>query len=128
MATMTETMRAIVAAADRRDRAAILALVTPDLEYHWHVGSPPIHGVEKFGRFLDMLWGKSQDNVWTIEAMAEAGDRLLVEGCETYTEVGTGRRVVNRYMGSLHFRDGRIAKWCDYFQYDPPPAAKAPAA
>jgi limonene-1,2-epoxide hydrolase len=30
---------------------------------------------------------------------------------------------MNRYMGAMEFRDGKIARWRDYFQLNRPPAA-----
>lgn len=123
MTSMTEVLDTLRAAADRRDRAGILSLVTPDVEYHYHVGSKPLVGVDRIGRFLDDYWGRSKDNVWDIYAAAETGDKLLVEGCEEYTDLASGRRVVNRYMGIFEFRGGRIAKWRDYFHMQPQPQA-----
>ena len=70
--------------AERRDRAAILAMVTPDLEYHYHVGSKPVTGPKRLGRFLDNYWGRSKDGVWKIETFAQSGDTLLMEGWEEY--------------------------------------------
>jgi ketosteroid isomerase-like protein len=118
-----DVVKTLQAAADRRDREAVLALVTPDLEYHYHVGSKPLQGVEKLGRFLDNYWGRTKDNVWKIETYAQSGDKLLMEGWEEYTDTTSNQRVVNRYMGIMEFRDGRIARWRDYFQMDRPAAS-----
>jgi limonene-1,2-epoxide hydrolase len=118
---LIETVWALQKANERRDRAAILALVAPDLEYHYHVGSKPLHGAEKLAKFLENYWARMQDTVWKIEKWAENGDTLLMEGYEEYTDATTGKRVTNRYMGSMVFRDGKIALWKDYFQMGPPP-------
>jgi ketosteroid isomerase-like protein len=59
--------------------------------------------------------------VWRIETFAQSGDKLLMEGYEEYTDTTNGKRVVNRYMGVMEFRDGRIARWRDYFQLDKQP-------
>lgn len=121
MSRMRAVLQALQDANDRRDRAAVLALVTPDVEYHYHVGSKPLVGPEKIGRFLDAYWGRSQDPEWHIETWAEAGDKLLVEGHDAYTDIASGERIVNRYMGILEFRDGRVHRWRDYFQLGPVP-------
>lgn len=110
-------------AADRRDRAAILAMVTPDLEYHYHVGSKPVKGPEGLGRFLDSYWSRFKDGEWHIDTFALSGNTLLMEGWEQLTEIATGQRVTNKYMGAMEFRDGKIAGWRDYFQLNRPPAA-----
>lgn len=121
MATPIDIVKTLQGAAERRDRAAILALVTQDLEYHYHVGSKPVQGPEGLGRFLDRYWARSKDGVWRIETFAQSGDKLLMEGYEEYTDTTNDKRVVNRYMGVMEFRDGRIARWRDYFQLDRQP-------
>ncbi len=62
------------------------------------------------------------DVVWQIDKYAQAGsDTLLMEGHEEFTDSQTGERKMNRYMGSMVFRDGKIAVWRDYFQMGPAP-------
>jgi limonene-1,2-epoxide hydrolase len=123
MSAYIELVKKLQGLAERRDRAAILAMVTSDLEYHYHVGSKPVNGPEGLGRFLDNYWGRSKDGVWKIETFAQSGDTLLMEGWEEYTDTTNGNRVLNRYMGAMEFRDGKIARWRDYFQLNRPPAA-----
>jgi limonene-1,2-epoxide hydrolase len=123
MSAYIETVKKLQSLAERRDRAAILAMVTSDLEYHYHVGSKPVTGPEGLGRFLDNYWGRSEEAVWKIETFAQSGDTLLMEGWEEYTDTTNGQRVMNRYMGAMEFRDGKIARWRDYFQLNRPPAA-----
>jgi limonene-1,2-epoxide hydrolase len=120
-----QVLEALQLANLRKDKAAVLALVTPDVEYHYHVGSKPLIGPEKLGKFLDHHWGHTKDAVWTITTHAESGDKLLVEGIEELTDTDTGQRVHTPYMGILEFRDGKIARWRDYFQLTPAPAAPA---
>lgn len=123
MAAFIDLVKNLQGAADRRDRAALLAMVTPDLEYHYHVGSKPVKGPEGLGRFLDSYWSRYKDGVWEITSFAQDGDKLLMEGWEELTEIATGQRVKNLYMGVMEFRDGKIARWRDYFQLNRPPAA-----
>jgi limonene-1,2-epoxide hydrolase len=123
MSNYVELVKDLQKAADRRDRAAILAMVTPDLEYHYHVGSKPVKGPEGLGRFLDSYWSRYKDGVWQITSFAQDGDKLLMEGWEELTEIATGQRIKNLYMGVMEFRDGKIVGWRDYFQLNRPPAA-----
>ncbi len=123
MSAYIELVKKLQGLAEKRDRAAILAMVTSDLEYHYHVGSKPVTGPEGLGRFLDNYWGRSKDGVWKIETFAQSGDTLLMEGWEEFTDTTTGSRVMNRYMGAMEFRDGKIPRWRDYFQLNRPPAA-----
>lgn len=122
MSSYIDLVKNLQSAADRRDRAALLAMVTPDLEYHYHVGSKPVKGPEGLGRFLDSYWSRFKDGVWEITSFAQDGDKLLMEGWEELTEIATGQRVKNLYMGVMEFRDGKIARWRDYFQLKPPAA------
>jgi limonene-1,2-epoxide hydrolase len=123
-----EVLAALQLANRRKDKAAVLELVTADVEYHYHVGSKPLIGREKIGKFLDYHWGHTTDAVWTIQTHAVTGDKLLVEGTEELTDTHTGQRVHTPYMGIFEFRDGLIARWRDYFQLTPAPAAPAAAA
>ena len=123
MSAYIELVKKLQHLAERRDRAAILAMVTPDLEYHYHVGSKPETGPEGLGSFLDNYRGRSKDGVWKIETFAQSGDTLLMEGWEEYTDTTNDSRVMNRYMGAMEFRDGKIARWRDYFQLNRPTAA-----
>jgi limonene-1,2-epoxide hydrolase len=118
-----ELVKNLQRAAHSRDRATLLAMVTPDLEYHYHVGSKPVKGPEGLGRFLDGYWSRYKDGTWEITSFAQDGDKLLMEGWEELTEIATGQRVKNLYMGVMEFRDGKIARWRDYFQLNRPPAA-----
>jgi limonene-1,2-epoxide hydrolase len=130
MSGLIEVLNKLQAANVRRDKAAILALVTADVEYHFHVGTPPLIGFEGISKFLDRYWGMASELVWRIDHHAENGDKLLVEGYEEFVNTKTGQKVAHPYMGIFEIRDGKIAKWRDYFEKDPPApaAAAAPAA
>jgi limonene-1,2-epoxide hydrolase len=128
MSHMLEVLEVLRSANLRRDKAAVLAVVTPDVEYHYHVGSKPLVGPEKIGKFLDYHWGHTRDPVWVIETHAETGNKLLVEGSERFFDTNTGREVNTPYMGIFEFRDGRIARWRDYFQLTTTPGAPSTAA
>jgi len=123
-----EVLAALQVANQLKDKAAVLALVTADVEYHYHVGSKPLIGREKIGKFLDYHWGHTTDAVWSIQTHAVTGDKLLVEGTEELTDTNTGQRVHTPYMGIFEFRDGLIARWRDYFQLTPAPAGAAAAS
>jgi limonene-1,2-epoxide hydrolase len=116
---MLEVLTALQAANIRKDKAAVLALVTADVEYHYHVGSKPLVGPEKIGKFLDYHWGHTKDAVWNIETHAATGNKLLVEGFEKFFDTNTGKEVNTPYMGIFEFRDGLIWRWRDYFQLQP---------
>lgn len=116
MSAATNALAQLIEANKHRDKGAVLALLTDDVEYHYHVGSKPLVGIDKVARFLDKYWGFSADPNWCIDRQAENGNKLLVEGSEEYTDTRTGVRQKTPYMGIFEFRDGKIARWRDYFE------------
>lgn len=119
MPALIELMNRVQEAIARRDAAAVAELVTPDVEYHYHVGSKPLVGTARLIRFLEAYWARMHDPVWRIDTWAEAGERLLMEGVEEATDTLAGKRIVHPYMGIIEVRNGRIARWREYFQMDP---------
>jgi limonene-1,2-epoxide hydrolase len=120
MSTKLETLEALQAANIRRDKPALLELLAPDLEFHFHMGSKPIHGREGMSRFLDRYWAATSELLWRIDRHAENGDKLLVEGYEEYVDTNTKQKIARPYMGIFEFHDGKISRWRDYFEKDPP--------
>lgn len=116
MSAGVNVLTQLIEANKRHDKAAVLALLTQDVEYHYHVGSKPLVGIEKVAKFLDKYWGFASDPNWRIDRHAQNGDKLLVEGSEEYTDTRTGVRLTTPYMGIFEFRDGKIARWRDYFE------------
>ena len=119
MSALIDLMNRVQEAIGRRDAAAVAELVTPDIEYHYHVGSKPLVGTARLLRFLEAYWARMQDPVWRIDSWAESDDRLMMEGVEEATDTLAGKRIVHPYMGIIEVRDGRIARWREYFQMDP---------
>ncbi len=119
MSALIDLMKRLQDAIVRHDTAAIAELVTPDVEYHYHVGSKPLVGITRLLRFLDAYWARMQDTTWRIDTWAESNGRLLMEGVEEATDTLAGKRIVHPYMGIIEVRDGRIARWREYFQMDP---------
>ena len=123
MSTMNETLQAIVRATREQDTEAFLSHLTDDVEYHYHVSSRPLLGKAWVRRFMDKYRGNTRDVVWEVLRTAEGPGFLMIEGREEYTDTRTGQRVHHPYMGILEFRDGKVAKWRDYFEMNPAPPA-----
>jgi ketosteroid isomerase-like protein len=119
MSGLIDLMKRVQDAIGRRDAAAVAALVTPDIEYHYHVGSKPLVGTTRLLRFLEAYWARMQDPVWRIDTFAESGSFLLMEGVEEATDTLAGKRIVHPYMGIIETRGGQISRWREYFQMDP---------
>jgi hypothetical protein len=82
-------------------------MVTPDLEYHYHVGSKPVKGPEGLGRFLDSYWSRYKDGVWHIDTFAQSGDKLLMEGWEELTEIASASASRTATWASWSFATAR---------------------
>lgn len=116
MSQMQATLRAIMEATRVQDNERFLSFLTDDVEYHFHVGSPSVRGKDGVRRFLAKYRSIADDVVWRIDRCAESDDCLFIEGYEEYTDKRTGDRIAHPYMGIMEFRDGKIAKWRDYFE------------
>ena len=117
MSHMTETLHGIMDATRAQDNERFLGYLAEDIEYHYHVGSPPVRGLDGVRRFLAKYRTIADEVIWRIDRTAETDNCLLVEGYEEYLDKRTGDRVAHPYMGILEFRaDGKITKWRDYFE------------
>lgn len=116
MSDKMETIKALMQANIDKDHEKFLSYLTDDIEYHYHVGSRPLLGKEWVQKFLNKYDEITEDVMWRIDRHAETEDCLFVEGYEEYTDLRTGDRIAHPYMGIFEFRDGKIAKWRDYFE------------
>lgn len=124
MSHMQDTLRSIMEATQAQDNERFLGFLTDDIEYLFHVGSPGVRGKDGVRRFLAKYRTIAEDVVWRVDRTAESGDCLFIEGYEEYTDKRTGVRTAHPYMGIMEFRDGKIAKWRDYFEMNQKVAEK----
>ncbi len=124
MSLMQDALRSIMAATQAQDNERFLSHLTDDVEYLFHVGSPGVNGKDGVRRFLAKYRTIAEDVLWRVDRIAESGDCLFIEGYEEYTDKRTGKRIAHPYMGIMEFRDGKIAKWRDYFEMNQTVAAK----
>jgi len=116
MSEMMDTIKAVMKANVDKDNEAFLGYLTDDIEYHYHVGSRPLIGKEWVERFLNKYRQITADVQWRIDDFAEKDNKLFVEGYEEYLDTRTNERIAHPYMGVFEFRDGKIARWRDYFE------------
>ncbi len=112
----------------RRSVEEFLDCLTDDIEYHYHMGSAPLHGKAKMRKFLTNYGGAYDQRKWEIHAWAENGELLLVEGYEELYDTKYERIIQQPFMQAYEFRDGKIAKLRDYYEaanLRPPAAAGA---
>jgi limonene-1,2-epoxide hydrolase len=117
MTQYAETLKAIMAAALKPDVDRFVDFLADDVEYHFHVSTPPVRGKDGVRRFMAKYGTIAGDPLWRVDRTAQAGNCLFVEGYEEYTDKRTGERIAHPYMGILEFgADGKITKWRDYFE------------
>jgi limonene-1,2-epoxide hydrolase len=116
MSAMQDTLRSIMEATRTNDDERFLGHLADDVEYVFHVGTRGVQGKDGVRRFLAKYRTIAKDVIWRVDRVAESGDCLFIEGYEEYTDQRTGERIAHPYMGIMEFRDGKVAKWRDYFE------------
>jgi limonene-1,2-epoxide hydrolase len=110
--TSTEVVRAFIAALERKDVDAALALVTDDVEYD-NVPIGKVHGPDAIRTTLEPFLASASTIDWVIHREAETGDVVFNERVDRF-EMPWGWVEV-AVAGVWELRDGKIALWRDYF-------------
>lgn len=116
MGKLYETFEKVRQATLEQDDEAFLGFLTDDIEYHYHVTSRPLIGKEWVQKFLNKYREIATDLSWQIDRYAEKDNLLFLEGYEEYLDTRSNEKIAHPYMGIVEFRDGKIAKWRDYFE------------
>ena len=116
MGKLFDTFEELRQATMRQDDEAFLGFLTEDIEYHYHMTSRPLIGKEWVKKFLNKYREIATDLTWRIDRHAEKDNLLFVEGYEEYLDTRSNEKIAHPYMGIVEFRDGKIAKWRDYFE------------
>lgn len=127
MSSNTELVERYIAALRAGDLDAAGAVFSDDLEYHFHVGSKPIIGKERFLKMLRAVGPHQINSRIRITSIAETANGVLYEAVDEHDDTTVNQHVVLPYMGSYEIRDGAIAVARDYFDMGVYDAAKAGA-
>jgi limonene-1,2-epoxide hydrolase len=113
MATPEDVVREFCAAVSKRDADLIRPLLADDVVYH-NIGMAPSVGIEATIANLQGQWSMFTGIYeFRVSNLAAAGDVVLTERID---EVGgDGSSMAVPVMGVFELRDGRIARWRDYF-------------
>jgi len=112
MGTAADVVRAFCAAIDRKDLAAVDALLAEDVVYH-NIGSEPAVGREATLAAVKFLFDMFDPIVFRLRNIAVDGDSVLTERIDEITVNGITAPVP--VMGTFEIRDGHIVAWRDYF-------------
>jgi limonene-1,2-epoxide hydrolase len=112
MGTPAEVVGEFCAAMNRKDLAAIDALVSDDVVYH-NIGAEPAVGREATLAAVKFLFDMFDPIKFRLRNIAVDGDAVLTERVDEITANGITAPVP--VMGTFEIRDGRIVAWRDYF-------------
>ncbi|UVO51036.1 nuclear transport factor 2 family protein [Sphingomonas sp. SUN019] len=116
----------LVAAFNRRDRAAVYAALHDDI-LCVGIPLPPAHGKAAATVLLDPFFDAEEID-WRIVAIAASGPIVLTERIDRFRFAGRDWTEV-RAAGVFHIaNDGRIIAWRDYFDMAELVAALPPSA
>jgi limonene-1,2-epoxide hydrolase len=107
-----EVVRAFVAAIERKDIDAALALVAADVVYD-NVPIGAVTGPDGIRGALSRLLGTAEQIEWVTRHQVRTGDVVMNERLDRFQL--DGRWVEVPVAGLFVLRDGRIALWRDYF-------------
>jgi ketosteroid isomerase-like protein len=103
----------IVAAWNRRDLEAILALTDSEVEY---VNSPTAveagtrWGHANFGNVLRTQWEIMSDAQWKVDRVYERGEELIGLGRISRRMPGSEARIEDRVLVALRFENARVTR------------------
>ena len=110
--TATDTVNDFLRAAAARDYDVALALLSDDVEYQ-NMMLPPVHGHDGVKETLEGLLALCTGAEWVTHREVAQGDVVMNERTDRF-EIN-GSWVDLPVMGVFELRDGRIARWRDYF-------------
>ncbi len=109
----TATVRALIAAWEKRSIDDILATMTPNVRY-LNVGMPEMVGHEQIRAGLAGFLGASTRVNWTVHHIAETSNGTVLTERTDVFEMGP-KTVSIPVMGVFEFDGDKISAWRDYF-------------
>jgi limonene-1,2-epoxide hydrolase len=97
---------------EKHDAEALRPFFTDDVVYH-NIPMDPVVGIDDAVGFLAGFLAMCERMVIETTHLAVRDDVVLTERIDTFT-VG-GKEAALPVMGTFEIRDGKIAKWRDYF-------------
>ena len=89
-----------------------MAAMADDIFYH-NIPMEPCEGLDAVKAFFDGSGMGSDGAEWITHHIAADGDVVLTERTDKFRI--NGQWIAIRVMGTFELRDGKIAKWRDYF-------------
>ncbi len=108
----SEVVDAFIAAIERKDVDAAMALVTDDISYE-NMPTRPIVGPEAVAATLNMFLAPASEVQWPILRQFEVGNVVVNERLDRF-RIGDGWLELP-IAGVFEVTDGKISLWRDYF-------------
>ncbi len=113
--TPTETVSSFIAALERRDIDAAMALVSPDCEYD-NVPIGPVRGPTAIRAILEPIATRNDEIVWDVTRSASDGPVVFNERLDRFR---SGERWIEiAVTGVWEVHDELITLWRDYFDLE----------
>jgi limonene-1,2-epoxide hydrolase len=122
--TPLETVRAFMAAAERRDYDAALPLLAEDVEYQ-NMPLPAVHGRDAVRDTVEALLSMCTGSEWVVHRELADGNLVMNERTDRFELNGVWADLP--VAGVFEVRDGQITLWRDYFDLPTIMAAMTPA-
>ena len=110
--TPLETVRAFMAAAEKRDYDAALEFLSDDIEYQ-NMPLPPVFGKPAVLETLEFLLSMCTGSEWVVHRELTDGNVVMNERTDRFELNGEWADLP--VAGVFEIRDGKIALWRDYF-------------
>ncbi len=110
--TPTEIVTDFIAAVERKDVAAAVAMVTDDVSYE-NMPFGPIAGPDAMAQTLDGFLAPASEIDWQILRQFEHGNTVVNERLDRF-KIGEGWLELP-IAGFFEITDGKISLWRDYF-------------
>ena len=110
--TPLETVRAFMAAAEKRDYDAALEFLSDDIEYQ-NMPLPPVFGKPAVLETLEFLLSMCTGSEWVVHRELSDGNVVMNERTDRFQLNGEWADLP--VAGVFEIRDGKIALWRDYF-------------
>lgn len=110
--TPTETVNAFIAAIERKDVEAAVALVSDDVSYE-NMPMQPIVGPAAMAATLEMFLAPASEVDWPVLRQFEVGNVVVNERLDRF-KIGDGWLELP-IAGVFEVVDGKISLWRDYF-------------
>ena len=108
-----EVVATLIEANEARDVDAVVAVMTPDVEYE-NVGMGVCHGPDEVRALLGPFFAGAERVAWDVLAQVERDGTVMNERVDHFFLPG-GKQVDVRVAGYFEVQDGKVRRWRDYF-------------